>query len=619
MFRAKAKNFFFDLTQCVSHPRSEEITPRLGMFRWNESGGSGKSAISLEIARIYAGSGRLLASYFFFRNAGDRSRMDRFAVTLASQLAAAVPTTASFIKAALKAEPGLLTHSVSLATRLERLVYRPFQAAVKRGLFAKNLTKGPFLIVVDGLDECDDKRGVEEFISHTLDFFKKHPSTPLRIFIASRVEQHIQAHLETDGVLVGNLDDYSPDEDINNFLHASFQIAEKQNPIIRAYIHGHGVWPTTQDMRMLVCHIRGSFVLASTIFKFIVQPATEEDPSTPMDRLPLTLGMNGLDGIYAQTLARSRHLPHFRDIISVIALKDPQSIVKIAELLDIQAFEIVHVLLNLQAIIHVPGSDERGDVTLCHTSLPSFHLHFSYYSFSICVKRSYVSWHSSSWQLFAKLGPGDFINEIEQLKARQPYVDRSLYHAFLSSSFFYSLFLDKMIPVSDAFAYLLTEITKQFALAAEYSASDSRLELWFDQRWCFPVPPYNLYQRVRFTEHVYKTLQHDLQRASIAIHAKFPEIIECQPHSTGKENESNIGRVDVVVFRWGTIDAFNALEWIVARAQCKWEELKETPRPPLELSLYYRSPSFRFSFNQQNMSDDFESPLISSSRSSVGR
>jgi hypothetical protein len=55
----------------------------------------------------------------------------------------------------------------------------------------------------------------------------------------------------------------------------------------------------------------GSFVLASTIFKFIVQPATEEDPRTPMDCLPLTQEMNDLDGLYFQTLTRLQHLPHF--------------------------------------------------------------------------------------------------------------------------------------------------------------------------------------------------------------------------------------------------------------------------------------------------------------------
>ncbi|RXW11630.1 hypothetical protein EST38_g14225 [Candolleomyces aberdarensis] len=72
------------------------------------------------------------------------------------------------------------------------------------------------------------------------------------------------------------------------------------------------------------------------MFKYIVQPATEEDPTTPTDRLPLTLEMNGLDGLYAQTLSRSQHLPYFRDIMSTIALlEEPLSIAGISDLLGI--------------------------------------------------------------------------------------------------------------------------------------------------------------------------------------------------------------------------------------------------------------------------------------------
>ncbi|RXW13400.1 hypothetical protein EST38_g12454 [Candolleomyces aberdarensis] len=258
-------------------------------------------------------------------------------------------------------------------TQLERLVYEPFQAAIRGGLFLKTLFKGAFLIVIDSLDECEDKQGVESFINHTLGFFKKHPYIPLRILIASRVERHIRALLKTDGVLSGNLDDNPSDDDIERFLQASFQMAAKRDLIIQAYIQAHGDWPTHSDMVNLTGHIGGSFVLASTIFKFTIQPATEDDLSTPMDRLPLTLQMNGLDGQYAQTLARSHHYLHFGDIIStIVLLRDPLPVVSIADLLGIEAFKDIQVLLNLQAIIHVPGTDEEGDVTLCHTSLRDF-------------------------------------------------------------------------------------------------------------------------------------------------------------------------------------------------------------------------------------------------------
>ena len=101
--------------------------------------------------------------------------MNRFAVTLAAQMAAAVPATTTFIDAALDAEPGLLTPGVSLTDQLERLVYEPFQAALDRGLVP---FKGPFLIVIDGLDECEDKQGVIEFIDHMLDYFKRYLPSP---------------------------------------------------------------------------------------------------------------------------------------------------------------------------------------------------------------------------------------------------------------------------------------------------------------------------------------------------------------------------------------------------------------------------------------------------------
>ncbi|KAJ2935852.1 hypothetical protein H1R20_g1242, partial [Candolleomyces eurysporus] len=515
------------------------------MYWFHGFAGSGKSAISLEIAKIYAGSGRLLASYFFFRNAGDRSGMARFAVTLASQLMAAVPSTASFIQAAVEAEPGLLTQGVSLATQLERLVYEPFRAAVKRGVIVKTLTKGPFVVVIDGLDECEDKRGVTDFIDHMLDYFKRHPSIPLRFFIASRVEEHIRTHLENDSVCLGNLNSHSAHEDIEMFLEGSFQAVSVNNRVIQEYVRAQGEWPTKSDMKQLVRHIKGSFVLASTVLKFIVQPATEEDPSTPMERLPLTLKINGLDPLYAQTLIRSQHLPHFRHIISTIALlKQPLPIVAISHLLCVEPFEIVHVLLNLQAIIHVPGIDEEGEVTLCHTSLrdfltmenrsgqffvpPSFHLHLSYHIFASVFEKSNGPAHdygrgalSSHWRSFALSDASDLVEEIERFETCQRlHVRRIPYHAFLCSVVFSSLFLKGL----DNVLYALTKSTNQLALTVE--SPDRRIRLWLEEALYYGVPDIFVCT-IQFTEQTYETLKHDLQRASTAINAEvcFPNFI----------------------------------------------------------------------------------------------
>ncbi|KAJ2930588.1 hypothetical protein H1R20_g6500, partial [Candolleomyces eurysporus] len=302
---------------------------------------------------------------------------DRFDATAGNQQhlgpvdqAAAIPEAAPFIEQAVKAEPSLLKSN--LVTQLRRLVYEPFKAAAKCGrLLKSSLLKGPFLIVIDGLDECEDCQDVQVFIEDMLKFFKKNPLIPLRVFITSRVEQHIQGHLKNNQVRLENLINHCSRGDIDKFIRTCLEAEKQRNPIINAYIQKHGDWPTKKDKDQLVDHIGGSFIFASALFKYIVNPT--DDLSTPMDRLPHTLNMNpGLDTLYSRTLSRSQHLPHFSEIISAIALlSEPLPIVGIAELLGIESFEVVRVLVNLQAIIHIPGTDDLP-ITMCHTSLRDF-------------------------------------------------------------------------------------------------------------------------------------------------------------------------------------------------------------------------------------------------------
>jgi tetratricopeptide (TPR) repeat protein len=291
-------------------------------------------------------------------------------------MAGVVPETAPFVRAAAISTPGLKNFPVpvtSVAMQMQRLVYGPLKSATNHGPIG-SLGGRPFLIVIDGLDECEDKDEAEELVDSMLTFFDENPFIPLRVFITSRVEQHIQSRLDVPGVRLENLVDHCSDSDITAFLDVLFQDARRRNPVIKAYIRQHKEWPTPDEKRKLVEHIGGSFIFASAIFKFIMGYNTSSgDPTSPMDRLPLALKMNpGLDGLYTQTLARSEHLPHFLDIISTIALlRAPLPISGIAELLGIHTYEVVNVLMDLQAIFQVPGTDDIP-VTLCHTSLRDF-------------------------------------------------------------------------------------------------------------------------------------------------------------------------------------------------------------------------------------------------------
>ncbi|TEB20041.1 hypothetical protein FA13DRAFT_1593705, partial [Coprinellus micaceus] len=131
-------------------------------------------------------------------------------------------------------------------------------------------------------------------------------------------------------------------------------------------------WPTPEDKTKLVEHIGGSYIFMTTILKSLFDPSGA-DGLTPLERLPIVLSMSpDFDELYRTILGPWQHLPHFQDIISIVALAlEPLSIAQIANIFSLGTVAVLNVLINLQAIIQIPG-DDRAPVTLWHTSLRDF-------------------------------------------------------------------------------------------------------------------------------------------------------------------------------------------------------------------------------------------------------
>lgn len=328
--------------------------------------GCGKSAIAQAICDHYAGQGRLVGAFFFFRGAGGRSNISQFATTIASQVAAAIPATAPLIEAAIRANPGLLsTTTTSLSDQFDQLVYQPIYKAV--GL-AAILIHGPYIIVLDGVDECADHDDVADYVERMLAFFRQKPFIPLRFIITSRVENHIHNLLHSSKqVKLLNLVQHTSDADILTALEAG--IAMKRHGLGLAC---DGAWPSEEDKAKLVKHIGGSFIFLDTIVKLLFDVNIYRG-LTPMERLPLLLQMQpNFDELYRAILELAKDLPHFHKIISTIALAhEPLSIAQIADLLNIKTANVAQVLITLHAIMQIPG-DDRTPVTLWHTSLRDF-------------------------------------------------------------------------------------------------------------------------------------------------------------------------------------------------------------------------------------------------------
>ncbi|TFK36616.1 hypothetical protein BDQ12DRAFT_570587, partial [Crucibulum laeve] len=137
-------------------------------------------------------------------------------------------------------------------------------------------------------------------------------------------------------------------------------------------------WPSEEHLERLSENAAGSFIIASTLVKFI---QTEKDH--PDDNLKKALNMtDGLDPVYCQVIStavqenktfQNKELHILDRVLAVICLaKDPLSVTAISVLLWREAHHIIQILLGLQAILLIPEKDDNEPVRLFHTSLRDY-------------------------------------------------------------------------------------------------------------------------------------------------------------------------------------------------------------------------------------------------------
>ncbi|KAJ3503560.1 hypothetical protein NMY22_g18210 [Coprinellus aureogranulatus] len=329
--------------------------------------GDGKSAISQAICEALDDPGLLLASFFFFRGSGDRSRIARLVVTLAEQMVEVIPETAPLVAAALRSTS---LAGAGVATQFQRLIFRPLQTIIGHsgdalGQHYKPATR-PFVIVIDGADECDDRNDVTELVEHLLKMFDNNPQIPLRILLVSRVEAHIQQLLEGE-VHVEYLHRYDVHEDITLLVNHTFEVACKRDRVIKSFGYK---WPSDSDVRSLIKHADNSFIFIRTLLNYVLGAETSgTDGITPMDRLQKALTIKALDSMYVRVLERSKHIPHFEEVLlAAMTFGKRLSISDMALLLGIPSYKVINVLIPLQSILYVPA-DDGALVSAFHASL----------------------------------------------------------------------------------------------------------------------------------------------------------------------------------------------------------------------------------------------------------
>ncbi|KAF5319554.1 hypothetical protein D9619_008316 [Psilocybe cf. subviscida] len=283
----------------------DEKGSRTSRMMWlSGPAGAGKSAIMQTVAERCKQHGRHAANFFFFRGDVTRNHAQPLVATLVYQLRALYPALDKLLEDCLTATP--LITKTSIGEQFDKLISSPIHAIQNASSM-----RHPILLIIDGLDECDDKTTQEQIVG-ALHALVESDHSPFLLVAASRAEPHIVMSFNKIATSVVSLfldDEYRPQDDIRRFVIAKF------DEIKGAHHLAHTLdeyWPTTADIEAIVAKSSGQFIYAATVIRYIQY-------STASPRLSL-LTIHGirpaadhspyaqLDAIYSYVFSKSRNL-----------------------------------------------------------------------------------------------------------------------------------------------------------------------------------------------------------------------------------------------------------------------------------------------------------------------
>ena len=241
------------------------------------------------------------------------------------------------------------------------------------------------VIVIDGLDECEDNEttsAILRVLSQTVTKIDK-----VKFFITSRPEPRIRngfrLQLLARETVVFDLHEVRPDQVKNDmwwfYKHSCSEIKGHQD--------GLDDWPTEEQLNQLCEHAAGLFIYAMATIRFIGQ--TNKNPKTQLDRLikspesgsegkvELRKGMT-LDSFYRSILHKAfgdndpEDDPKVQSVLGAVALAaNPLSLSTIATLLGLDIENVVSLLSSVHSLLILP-EDINHPLQPFHKSFADF-------------------------------------------------------------------------------------------------------------------------------------------------------------------------------------------------------------------------------------------------------
>lgn len=352
-----------------------------GKIYWlNGMAGTGKSAIAYSLCKQLESNLTLAASFFCSRQLEACRNVNLIIPTIAYRLARFSPPFRQALSRALEQTPDV--HALKVSEQFRKLIIEPLKAK-------PHAKHADLVVVIDALDECDSKIGVEELlrvlILHT-------PEVPIKFIVTSRPETGLQHQMrvgQSEGVpeqlVLHNIESSVVREDIKTYLKAKLDFPKLALDLANPDLEKLTL--TDADLEKLVDQSGVLFIYAATVVRYIEY----EEFSWSTDRLAQVLAASislqrdsteDLDILYGDILKavleakgrRASERQRMRDVLhTVICAQEPMTFDVLAGLLQLNAISVQAALRPLSSVLNLP-SDVNGAVTTLHKSFPDYML-----------------------------------------------------------------------------------------------------------------------------------------------------------------------------------------------------------------------------------------------------
>ncbi|KAF7328906.1 NACHT domain-containing protein [Mycena venus] len=335
--------------------------------RWlHGPAGAGKSAIMQTLCLKLQAAGRLGGAFFFKRSHTTRGNAKVLFATLAYQLALnnrkSNPTIWHAISQSAEDDPSVVGRSMD--AQLCQLIVEPCHSFIGCP---------PIILLIDGLDECQDEDAQREIIRSIGSVAAIHRH--LRFLIASRPEAHIREVFE-DRSLNGIRDSINVQqsfEDIRTYFRDEFARIHREHATM---VNVSVPWPPSEILEDLVDKSSGFFVYASTVIKFI-----DDKYHRPTERLAAVRNLSpseshtpfeALDQLYIQILSGvpTRFRSILGDILQcALVFKFDLTAVQYDRLLGLERGDVELILRGLHSVL---THSRSGTIHVHHASFLDF-------------------------------------------------------------------------------------------------------------------------------------------------------------------------------------------------------------------------------------------------------